>query len=343
MFRIFSEFRNNRNVFILLNLSFLIGLSNFASAKASEDPIKFFSWHEYLSPEVERDLKIKHGYNLETTTYLTNDMAASRLIHNREKFEVAIISNVVYDMLLKHGVLQKNLFKGMKRDYLEIFRNVKDNCTPFFWLVSGYLYDAKVLKTGPNSIESLLKLAKDKSVFVSVVDDAIEVGYRVMGDHSRRIEDLDIYPKDLWKNVRFISDIWRSSPYKRIAVFTWHGVATDHLFANQELEFSLPAKNLLVGYDLVCIVSKDQKRIPRLKRFVEFLTVSENTERNIKYNQYFSPYRDAKQKSLHPKIKKIYDASLKKIKSKNYVETKMMQDEDLKRLNEWWRTRRYGE
>lgn len=200
-----------------------------------------------------------------------------------------------------------------------------------------------MLPTAPRSIDSLLNLAKDSKVYVGIVDDPIEVAYRIMGDHNRKIQDLDIYPAPLWKNVRFIIDIPRFFPFEKIAIFTWHGIANQHLLSKDNLSFALPLQNLQVGYDLVCIVSKEKRRFSYLKDFVLKLTSEEHTEVNIKYNQYFSPYVDPVHAYLHPRFKKIYSESLQKLSSGNYVETRMMRGQQLKLVNEWWHKRRYGQ
>ncbi len=308
--------------------------------KTSKNTVKILTWQEYISPEVRQEMLKDYGFLLEETTYLTNEMAISRLLSNKDGFEVAIISNLAYEVIFKNQSYLRGIFSNVKRNYFPMFKSVKNDCLPFSWLVSGYMYDPNKVKLAPNTIDDLLQLLGN-NIHIGFVDDPVEVAQRIMADRGQNIDVLFEYPPNRWKGAKFLVDIPNVFPKDSLAVFTWHGIAADYLLKNRSLNFELPKKNILIGFDLVCIVSKDKAKISVLKKFVEKLTSQKTLERNIQYGQYFSPYMNARQKELDPKIRDIFDRSMHMIKNNDFTFTKNIDERSFDRFSKWWRSVRY--
>ena len=270
-------------------------------------------------------------------------MAISRLSQNNENFDIAIVSNIALELLLKNKMIVKDAFKDAKRQYLPMFEDISDHCLPFFWLISGYLYDPSNIREPIKQFSDFLNL-KDRvpGIHLGVIDDLTEVVLRLKADHSEKIDILSSYPKKRWTGMIYEVDIPRYFPHQNLAFFTWHGIAKDHLIANQALEFSLPKHRPLIGYDAVCIMKNHKSDRKKLVDIVLEMTNLTNTNKNIVYNQYFSPYIEPQDKNLHPKVKKIYHEGLKSLRDRNYQITYPLSIEEIKTANHWWRSHRYG-
>ena len=156
-------------------------------APQKKTKIKMLTWWDYIAPEVIDRLK-HDGYDPEIVTYRSNDVAISRLGHNQENFDVAVISSTAVDVLRdslphpKEGI-------GSGRAYEKIFDDLPKSCVPYFWGTSVFSFTKGQEKTPITSIRQLVA-AKANGFEIGVIDDALELASRIRDDEHISVGDF---------------------------------------------------------------------------------------------------------------------------------------------------------
>ncbi|MBI3898727.1 MAG: hypothetical protein HY308_10585 [Gammaproteobacteria bacterium] len=324
-------------------------------------PVHLYNWWDYIAPAVTERLA-DFGYQTKTTTYISNEVAISRLSARQHDFDVAIVSNFALPYLIKQGLIETNQFRrtAKKRDYLPLFTDAMPHCLPYFWLTTVFVAEKEQTPNVPSSLQELVALKK-QGYKIAVVDDPYETAARLIGDSNKvcgkspddyvggNIFDiLSNCPNAKFSQIEglepgdFVSALDDLLKHPKIAAYAWHGAAFMHLAKHPSLRAKVPSRPV-IGYDSVCIIKRKDRKVPlgTLVKYVETLTDKKSTELNMSSNQYFSPYRNHTP-GLLPPTKEIYEEVTKNLQQNRPVMLMPPSSPVHARLNEWWRSVRYA-
>lgn len=340
-------------VFLIICIS---SFSVFANDQARV--VRLLNWWDYLAPRTIQKLE-QNKYKIDLSVYSSTEIATSRLLSSRDKYDVVIISGMVKEIIQQTGRIEKQVLNEVvsKRNYLSAV--IKDKtCVPYFWGASIFAYDAKSIKIAPSSIADLVKLKK-QGVSVGLLDDPFEITTRLKLDgqlnclhlksgqnnwnDSKCTKDAKLSSEINFSAADFRSDVEAFLKKNNSAVYSWHGAAWLAAKENPNIQLVVPQKHPVIGVDYVCIpknrahpkLSKEQ-----LVKFVELLTDPESTHWGVESTQYFSPYKNDLQ-GLSPAVVKLYQNLMSVMaQSSPFVLTAPEKDEH-QLINNWWRGVRY--
>lgn len=320
--------------------------------------IRLLNWWDYLAPKTIKKLE-ENNFKIDLSVYSSTEIATSRLLSTRDKYDIVIVSGIVKDVVSKAGKLDETSLVNInkKRNYIsEITKN--NICVPYFWGASVFAYDAKEINNEPKSISDLVKL-KNQGVSVGLLDDPFEISTRLKldneiiclsGKNKNQIWDKNNCPQNgvLTTQINFSSADFRSDvesflKKKKSAAYSWHGAAWLAAKENPNIQMVVPQNHPVIGADYVCVpknrahpnLSKD-----KLIKFVELLTDSESTHWGVESTQYFSPYKNDMQ-GLAPATVSLYKTLINVMaKSKPFILTAPGKEEH-QLINNWWRGVRY--
>jgi hypothetical protein len=338
----------------------------FLSFNLYSSDFKLFNWWNYIAPEVLEEAKNK-GFNVNLIVYKNEELAITRLMHNKDNFDLAILSNTAIEPLLKSNKLIKNAFKDVvsSHKYFDFMKKTSSHCLPFLWTVTTFTYDPRYTNIKLDNIFKMEKL-KNEGYKIGVVDDLFEFTARVILDsgfvcriknekinRKKVIKTLELCTKDEFLKAPkallpsdFINRVKDFSSASKVAVYGWHGAAKSLHRREKSLEYVLPDNDVVVSYDSICIVKNKNKnkknKLKELKRLALLLGDKNSSDLNAKYTQSFSSFVDASPDVLEPKIKKLFSNIQLNIDKLDFVIVNNLPDEKTHaRLNNWWRSIRY--
>jgi spermidine/putrescine-binding protein len=326
-------------IFPLLLFTFSVELLGSTPKKTK---IKMLTWWDYIAPEVIERLK-QNGYDPEIVTYRSNDVAISRLGHNQERFDVAVISNVAIN-ILRDSLPSPKKPIAADRGYETFFGGIPKACVPYFWGTAVFAF-TKGQEMGP--ITSIRRMVESKAngFKIGVIDDSIELAARIRSDEN--ISGNNIFADKIFTELSskitpkdFSSSLQQLAKEPKIATYGWLGESAGLLASRSDVDYALPSGKILIAYDAVCILNKS--RMKEASGFIKDFTSRANTADTMKMVQYLSPYIDQKE-GLLPPILQLRSQIFQRIAAGNYDFLEPFSIESVKDLNTWWRKIRYGQ
>jgi len=212
----------------LLQIGLLLVSSN---SLAETTEIKVLNWWDFTPKHVVKEVEAA-GFKTTIITYRTNEMAISRLSHNSENFDVAVVSAPVQTIFEKSRRFDKKLLKTVTvaRNYPQWLKN--SYCVPYFWAVTAFTYDAKNTDKPLNTLGKLLA-AESKGYNIGIIDDLFEFKSRFALDYKQSLSTTSKLPN--FKPKHFISSVANMLDKEKVAVYGWHGESATHLQTNPNL------------------------------------------------------------------------------------------------------------
>jgi len=334
----------------------IFGLLYVYSLTLNAAPIKILNWWDFLSEESVKDLK-EHGHEINLSVYKSNDVAVSKLLRNKENFDIAIISNAIIPSLKQARIISKINLKSIykRRNYHSFIKNNDAACLPYLWSTTIFAFHKNKNTKAIGSLEQLIQL-KNKGYTIGIIDDKLEVWSRILGDmHGLSLQrstyktlsksSFATHLKKYRLNAKeFQSNIGETLQGAKAAVYGWHGAVLSSLKkpVGQQIALSIPEKRPVIGYDMICMLNTNKSAAHKLKvkKFIERLSNKKNTTFNGMYSQYFSPYKKHND-YLIPPFKNLYKDLEKKLKFTKPLILNSPTTEEHKQINKWWSHVRY--
>ncbi len=347
----------------MITLYFSASLSHAKLSKHNDAPkhtnVKILNWWSYLDDRVASDLK-NNGFNLDVSIYHSNEVSLSRLLSKREHFDIAIVSNINLDILLKENIFDTHALDQLskKRNYIELITK-GSTCIPYLWGTTIFAYDSRVSTPPPRSLSALVEMKKN-GFAIGILDDPLETAARLIGDNledcgNKNLEKIFSQTKNCKDKLSekfnigltpsdFMSTTDEFITKPKTAIYGWQGSVFINLKNAPWLKFNLSSQHPVIGADYVCILKNRANKttnINQLKKFVEILTNHKNTKANVESNQYFSPYQNDKE-GLDPKVISLFDELIELSKKTKPIYINTPTPEEHKELNTWWKKIRYN-
>lgn len=345
-------------IYILSFISPVISYANDSTQAQQKTTVRLLNWWSYIDQRVIDKLK-KTNFKVDVSIYQSNEVALARLLSKRDTFDLAIVSNMNLNLLLKENVFdsKKLLSIKEKRKYLKMI-DMTEACIPYLWGTTLFAYDSRVKTKPPESLNDLVNMKKN-GFQIGLLDDPLELSARYIGDNldgcsennfrnifinlnSCKTINLPDYKNGL-TSVDFLTSTDEFLLKPKVAAYGWQGSALMNLQSAPWLKVSLAKAHPVIGADYVCILKNRGKSavdVSKVKEIVKLMTDNESTRWNVEYTKYFSPYQDDLS-GLSGKGKELYEALFKKMNESAPITITSPSLEEHKIINKWWKSVRY--
>lgn len=347
------------NIIYILNfISPAISYAADGSRTQNNSTVRLLNWWGYIDQRVINKLK-KSSYKVDVSIYQSNEVALARLLSKRDSFDLAIVSNMNLNLLLKENVFDSKELLSIKekRNYLKMI-DMTNACIPYLWGTTLFAYDSRVKIKPPESLNDLVDLKKN-GFQIGLLDDPLELSSRFIGDNvdgcneknfknifsklnSCRNIILPDYKKGL-SSADFLTSTDEFLLKPKVAAYGWQGSALMNLQAAPWLSVNLAKTHPVIGADYVCILKNrgtSPIEISKVSEVVKLMTDKESTKWNVESTKYFSPYQDDLS-GLSGKEKELYHTLFKKMKESAPITITSPSLEEHKIINKWWKSVRY--
>ncbi len=295
--------------FILITIAVLLILTS--CSKGGKNTLYIFNWSDYIDPELIVEFQKEYNCKVRYSTYDSNENMLTKIKSSIESFDVVFPSGDHVSILRQAGLLEPinkemiTYFYTLDPDLLvkaESFDPANKYSIPYFWGLTGLLYNNKYIPTDIASMESWDIIGHDffrGKNKITMLDDAREVvgaalimaGYNLndtsdtaLADAKRILEKWDKnitqFDSDSYKNEVPDGTTWLAQAY--------NGDALQQLSENSDLSFFLPKEGASLWMDSMVIL-KSSKNKDLAHKFIDFMTKPENALRNAEYTQFATP------------------------------------------------------
>lgn len=310
--------------------------------------IKILTWWDYFDPRILGKLK-NSNYDVNLVEYYSNEAGLSRLASHKEDYNIAIISNTVYQAIKDADIVDtvalNETLDTRKNEYLKKIRT-NGACVPFLWGTVIFTYDSRIIKEVPKDLFELNALKK-KGISVKVLDDQFEMAARISLDNQTSADPLKVklnLKKYLfYKPEDFVSTINEIIKKGNFISYGWQGAGAEDFDKHPWVELAAYPKNPVFGIDYVCMLNnkRNKKMKSEVIKFIEQLTDKESLGWNVERTQYFSPYQNHTE-GLKPKVKSLFDQVEKITLDSHPYFLDLPSKQNVKVINDWWKQVRYG-
>jgi hypothetical protein len=306
----------------------IILIFNTANTFANE-AVNVLSWWGYLSDKSQlAKIEQKCGTKISVDEYYSNSEFIRRWNNSNVKYEVLLYSNTVHNFI-KDQVANKgkdisqildDYNPNIKKKYLS--RNYSNNTALFVLSFTGFLWNKKSIQINKKqTISDIFKISKNKRVLL--LDDYLEISRLIKASEKNNENPYDqllSLTNDSKVYVTNMSDGLISRDDFAFA-YIWSGEAMGKLPKYKNMEFLIHPKLSHVSYDLVSLISKDDKATCVAKELTgkSFLSYIQG-----KY-AYLSPFAVTKDFNKN-KSKKFLSMLLEKVDDLHWLEPAKTED-----------------
>ncbi len=332
-------------------LLFLLLLHNSIKAIEATENIRLLNWWSYLAPDVSKTLRSEYPEML-ITEYRSNEIALSKILSNLDGYEIAIVSNWVARKLNNAGMLDTISLSQLtkSRNYQKKILLSETGCIPYLWSVTTFASNIKSF----GKVDSITTLISNNDISkkIGIVDDIIEFHTRMAIDLNNEhclpkmtpqcVKNISEFIKPKRK-IHFISS-FNEVLHKYDAVYSWHGVISQKIENLEGYKFYIPHKLLVIGGDYVCLIKNKNRSIKETKKLINLislLTNKKNTNRNVLYTNYFSPYTNFTPEILPKKTRQLFKKSLSLLKNGKTIFVNDYSRHEITQMNKLWKKIRF--
>lgn len=295
----------NKKIVILVVILF----SMLSLAYASQAKLYVFNWTEYIDPELVSEFESKYDCQVIEDYFDSNESMLTKVASSSKSYDLVCPSGDHVQIMLEMDLLEK-LDKSRLPNWqhlnpaiiekLNYFDNAEDYAMPYFWGVTGILYNPEYVAIDENK-EASWKLFEDESYKnkLMMLDDAREVvgaalitaGYSA-NDYSAQAlkaaeeklilwdRNISQYHSDAYKNDIPQEEVWIAQAY--------NGDALQVIREFDKLKFALMEEGGTYWIDSFVLLKNAENKELAYK-FLNFLMEPETAARNAEWVEYASP------------------------------------------------------
>lgn len=295
----------NKKIVILV----LILLSMLSLAYTSEAKLYVFNWTEYIDPELVSEFEAINNCEVIEDYFDSNESMLTKVASSSKSYDLVCPSGDHVQIMLEMDLLEKLDKSKLPNwqhlnpkilDKLAYFDNAEDYAMPYFWGVTGILYNPNYLELGEDNSASwsLFQDEKYKNKLM-MLDDAREVvgaaliasGYSA-NDYSAQAlksaeeklilwdRNISQYHSDAYKNDIPQEEVWIAQAY--------NGDALQVIREFDHLKFALMEEGGTYWIDSFVLLKNAENKDLAYK-FLDFLMEPEIAARNAEWVEYASP------------------------------------------------------
>ncbi len=276
---------------------------------SSTTKLYVFNWTEYIDPEIVKEFEEMYDCQVIEDNFDSNESMLTKVVNTTRSYDLVCPSGDHVQIMLEMDLLEKLDKRKLPNwkhlnpvilEKLNSFENIDQYAMPYFWGVTGILYNPEFIKLANESIASwdLFHNPEYKNKIL-MLDDAREVvgaalmasGYSA-NDFSevalKKAEEILIkwdenisqYHSDAYKNDVPQGEAWMAQAYS--------GDALQVIREHSNLRFALMKNGGTYWIDsFVMLKTAENKELAY--QFLDFLMEPEIASRNAEYCEYPTP------------------------------------------------------
>lgn len=271
--------------------------------------IYFYSWGDYVDPQVLRDFEEETGYHIIYETFDSNEAMMAKIEQGKTSYDLAFPSEYTVEMMKAKGLLKKldhSKIEGLD-NIDERFLNLdydpnNDYSIPYFWGSFGIVYNNKKYKA--EDVDSWAKLFDPKfEGEILSFDGAREtLGIGLWKDGlSANTTDEKALRKTKNELVDFMANV-KAILADEIRMYlaleeadigiTFSGEAAIAQESNSNLSYLIPEEGSNIWFDTV-VIPKTSKNTEGAYALISYLLRPDVAARNAEYVSYATPNKKA--------------------------------------------------
>ena len=270
----------------------------------SNKVINVFNNGDYIDEDLISKFEEETGYEVEYSTYDTNEIMYSKLKAGSNKYDLVFPSDYMIEKMIKEDMIEKVDFNNIPnyKNIDEKFKNLSYDPTneysvPYMWGTIGIVYNPEVVKEPVNHWDILWDKKYDKEIIMfNSVRDTMAIALKRLGysmnstnpEEIKEAADSLIAQKPIVK-AWFVDQVKDAMINDEAALATvWSGDANFIISENPKLEYAVPEEGSNKWFDAM-VIPKGAPNKEGAEAFINFLTDPENSLQNVDYIQYYTP------------------------------------------------------
>lgn len=292
---------------------FLLAIGSVSQAAATT-PLVFFTWADYMDPEVLIEFEQRTGIRMKQS-YFDSDTARNELLLETDDrgFDVATIDGTSIRILAKRGWLEPidetdvpNL-KHIDPRWRTIHEEAEVYSVPYFWGTLGIAYRQDLVPFTVSSWMDLLQPPEALHGRVSMISDSPELigaalkalGYSLDSTDMEELKEAEALLQaqapavTIYKYVSFNENSALVNGQVVMSMM-YNGDALLVQEYDEDVVFVLPKEGSNIWVDYLSILSASMEKAAA-KKFIDFLNEPEIAARLAQYLYYATPNRAAEE------------------------------------------------
>lgn len=276
--------------------------------KKQEKVLNVYNWGDYIDESVIKDFEKEYGIKVKYETYDTNESMYTKIKSGGSSYDVCIPSDYMIKKMINENMLEKLDFNNIPnyKNIEEKFKNLafdpkSEYSVPYMWGTFGIIYNSKMVKEPVDSWNILWdKKYKGEIVMFNSLRDTIAISLKRLGYSMNSInpKEIEEAKKELIKQkplvrayvVDEVKDIMRQGEAAMAVV--WAGDAVTLIKENPDLKYVIPKEGSNIWFDNM-VIPKGAKNKKEAELFIDFMTKSEISKKNVEYIGYSTPNKEA--------------------------------------------------
>lgn len=270
----------------------------------SKKVINVFNNGDYIDEELISKFEEETGYEVEYSTYDTNEIMYSKIKSGSNKYDLVFPSDYMIEKMIKEDMAEKINFDNIPNyKYIDDkFKNLSYDPTneysvPYMWGTIGIIYNPEVVEKEVTSWDILWNKKYEKEIIMfNSVRDTMAIALKRLGysmnstnpEEIKQAADSLIQQKPIVK-AWFVDQVKDAMINDEAALATvWSGDANYIMSENPKLEYVVPEEGSNKWFDGM-VIPKGAPNKEGAEAFINFLTDPENSLQNVDYIQYYTP------------------------------------------------------
>ncbi len=280
--------------------------------------LHFFTWSEYIDPQVYADFEKEYGIRVIEDTFASNEDLLGKLQAGATGYDVIVPSDYMVSMMIELGLLAE-LDKANLSNISNLDKVFTDppydrglvHCVPYMWGTTGIGFDTDYFDEPPSSWSYLFdpKIAADYAGYYSLLNDVIEtmgaaliyLGYSPNDRDPAHIEEakqviMAIKPYVHTFDSEQFEDLLSSEEIKM--AHGWSGDIFMKQVDDETIDYVIPVEGAIIWADNLCIPKSIADRPARkaaAELWINYLLRPEVAAANTNYVWYATPNAAAKE------------------------------------------------
>lgn len=297
----------NKALFSLLILTVLIfPLSSCKDRESSGiQEVNIYNWGEYMDKDLLRKFEEETGIKVTYTTFNTNEDLYVKLKNGTSGYDLIFPSDYMIERMRKEGMLREINFSNVPNikyvdpEFLNLpYDPQQKYSVPYFWGTLGIVYNTEMVSEEEVSSWKVLwdEKYKREIIMLDSSRDSLGIALKYLGYsmNSRNEGELaeaekllsEQYPLVYAYLVDQTKDIMINGEAALAVMYS--GDATEALFENESLAYSIPEEGSNLWFDSM-VIPAGARNPENAEKFINFILEPENAAQNAEYVGYSLP------------------------------------------------------
>lgn len=168
------------------------------------DELNFYTWVEYIDPEIKDQFEAECGVKINETNFDSNETLLATLQAGSTGYDVIVPSDYMVQIMIEEGMLEEldfNVIANIKNmdttNVNQYFDPEQKYTVPYFWGTSGFAVDTNVISKVEDTWKMVFEPSEEACGQISMLDDEREtlgaalmyLGYGINDTDPQHLEE----------------------------------------------------------------------------------------------------------------------------------------------------------